>query len=69
MTLRAFVDEVAAALPPTAVGARVSGDLDASVQTVGLVGGSGDFMLEGPGRRCGRLRHVRPAAPPGVRGA
>ncbi|MGH3507377.1 MAG: Nif3-like dinuclear metal center hexameric protein [Nocardioidaceae bacterium] len=46
MTLRTFVDQVAAALPPTAVGARVSGDLDASVQTVGLVGGSGDFMLE-----------------------
>ena len=46
MTLRAFADQVTAALPATAVGARVSGDLDASVQTVGLVGGSGDFMLE-----------------------
>jgi dinuclear metal center YbgI/SA1388 family protein len=46
MTLRVFAERVATALPPTVVGARVSGDLDAEVHTVGLVGGSGDFMLD-----------------------
>jgi dinuclear metal center YbgI/SA1388 family protein len=46
MTLREFAHHVAAALPATAVGARVSGDLDARVGTVGLVGGAGDSMLD-----------------------
>lgn len=52
ITLRRFADVVAAALPPTAVGARVSGDLDALVHTVGVVGGAGDFMLD-EARRAG----------------
>jgi dinuclear metal center YbgI/SA1388 family protein len=46
MTLRDFADRVAAALPATAVGARVSGDLDRQVETVALVGGAGDSMLD-----------------------
>jgi dinuclear metal center YbgI/SA1388 family protein len=46
MTLRDFAAAVVAALPPTAVGARVSGDLDRMVSTVALTGGSGDFLLD-----------------------
>jgi dinuclear metal center YbgI/SA1388 family protein len=46
MSLRAFVDHVVTQLPGTAVGARVSGELDAPVQTVAVVGGAGDFMLD-----------------------
>ncbi len=46
MTLRAFADLVADALPTTAVGARVSGDLDREVTTVALAGGAGDFLLD-----------------------
>ena len=45
-TLRAFAGAVVAALPSTAVGARVSGDLDARVETVAVAGGSGDFLLD-----------------------
>ena len=46
MTLRAFADEVSRVLPATAVGTRVAGDLDALVRTIGVLGGSGDFMLD-----------------------
>jgi dinuclear metal center YbgI/SA1388 family protein len=46
MTLRDFAHRVADALPPTAVGARVSGDLDADVSSVALVGGAGDSWLD-----------------------
>ena len=46
MLLGDFARLVASALPPTAVGARVSGDLEAPIRTVALVGGSGDFMLD-----------------------
>jgi dinuclear metal center YbgI/SA1388 family protein len=45
-TLRRFAGMVARALPPTALGARVSGDLDRSVETVAVAGGSGDFLLD-----------------------
>lgn len=45
LALRQFAESVVAALPPTATGARVAGDLDAVVRTVGVLGGSGDFML------------------------
>ncbi len=45
-TLRRFADSVVAALPPTAVGARVSGDLDSQVRTVAVTGGAGDFLLD-----------------------
>ncbi|MFC4555296.1 Nif3-like dinuclear metal center hexameric protein [Georgenia faecalis] len=44
-TLRAFAERVAAALPATAQGIRVSGDLDADVRTVAVCGGSGDSLL------------------------
>jgi dinuclear metal center YbgI/SA1388 family protein len=44
--LRDFADHVTAALPATAVGARVAGDLDARVETVAVLGGAGDFMLD-----------------------
>jgi dinuclear metal center YbgI/SA1388 family protein len=46
LPLRAFADRVVAALPPTAVGARVSGDLDRDVRRVALLGGAGDFLLD-----------------------
>lgn len=46
LTLRQFAESVVAALPATAAGARVAGDLDAVVRTVGVLGGSGDFMLD-----------------------
>lgn len=45
-SLRAFADQVAAALPPTAIGARVAGELDRQVQRVAVVGGAGDFLLD-----------------------
>jgi dinuclear metal center YbgI/SA1388 family protein len=45
-TLREFADEVAAALPSTAVGPRVSGDLDRDVAVVAVAGGAGDFLLD-----------------------
>jgi dinuclear metal center YbgI/SA1388 family protein len=44
--LREFVDRVVAALPANASGARVAGDLDATVRTVAVCGGSGDFLLD-----------------------
>jgi len=46
MTLKQFADSVAAALPATAVGARVAGDLDKQVRTVAVAGGAGDFLLD-----------------------
>lgn len=46
MTLRDFADAVVSALPATAVGARVSGNLDRQVSTVALTGGAGDFLLD-----------------------
>lgn len=45
MTLRAFADRVADALPDTAQGVRVSGDLDLIVERVAVCGGSGDDLL------------------------
>ncbi|HEX5560151.1 MAG TPA: Nif3-like dinuclear metal center hexameric protein [Nocardioidaceae bacterium] len=45
-TLREFADRVAAALPATAHGVRVSGDPDRPVETVVVAGGSGDFLLD-----------------------
>ncbi|MGH3446186.1 MAG: Nif3-like dinuclear metal center hexameric protein [Nocardioidaceae bacterium] len=46
MSLGDFVGSVVQALPPTAVGARVAGDLERPVERVALVGGAGDFMLD-----------------------
>ncbi|NLF04276.1 MAG: Nif3-like dinuclear metal center hexameric protein [Actinomycetales bacterium] len=46
VTLRAFAQGVAAALPSTAHGVRVAGDLDATVRTVAVVGGAGDSLFE-----------------------
>jgi dinuclear metal center YbgI/SA1388 family protein len=46
MTLREFADEVASAVPATAVGARVSGDLEREVSVVAVAGGAGDFLLD-----------------------
>jgi dinuclear metal center YbgI/SA1388 family protein len=46
MTLQAFADHVAGALPQTAHGVRVAGDPDQLVETVGLCGGAGDFLLD-----------------------
>jgi dinuclear metal center YbgI/SA1388 family protein len=45
-TLRAFAAAIAAALPPTAHGVRVAGDLDAPIHSVAVVGGSGDAFLQ-----------------------
>ncbi len=46
VTLRDFAHQVADALPATAVGARVSGDLDRLVRRVAVVAGAGDFLLD-----------------------
>lgn len=45
-TLRAFAEQVGAALPATAHGVRVSGDPDRPVETVVVASGSGDFLLD-----------------------
>lgn len=45
MTLRAFAERVAAALPATTQGVRVSGDPERVVRRVALCGGAGDFLL------------------------
>jgi dinuclear metal center YbgI/SA1388 family protein len=44
-TLRAFGERVASALPRTAAGVRVAGDLDTLVQTVAVCGGAGDDLF------------------------
>ena len=46
MTLAQFADVVAAALPATAGGVRVSGDPEAEVRTVAVMGGSGDDRFD-----------------------
>jgi dinuclear metal center YbgI/SA1388 family protein len=46
MTLSDFAAHVAAALPATGHGVRVAGDPDQLVETVGLCGGAGDFLLD-----------------------
>ncbi|MCL2595218.1 MAG: Nif3-like dinuclear metal center hexameric protein [Promicromonosporaceae bacterium] len=46
ITLRAFAERVAGALPKVAQGVRVAGDLDAQVTTVAVVGGSGDSLFD-----------------------
>lgn len=46
LTLQQFADHVVRSLPRTAPGARVSGHLDSPVRTIGVLGGSGDFMLD-----------------------
>jgi dinuclear metal center YbgI/SA1388 family protein len=45
-TLEEFAATVAAALPPTAGGVRVGGDLTRAVRRVALCGGAGDFLLD-----------------------
>ncbi|HEX5995077.1 MAG TPA: Nif3-like dinuclear metal center hexameric protein [Jiangellales bacterium] len=44
--LATFAHRVARALPATAGGVRVGGDLDASVQTVAVCGGAGDSLFD-----------------------
>ncbi|WP_298456839.1 Nif3-like dinuclear metal center hexameric protein [uncultured Cellulomonas sp.] len=46
LTLRAFGEQVAAALPATEQGVRLAGDLDAPVERVAVVGGSGDSLFD-----------------------
>ena len=46
-TLAGFAQRVAAALPETAHGVRVGGDLEREVRRVALCGGAGDFLLHG----------------------
>jgi dinuclear metal center YbgI/SA1388 family protein len=45
LSLRAFAERVAAALPATAAGVRMSGDPDRPVRTVAVCGGSGGSLL------------------------
>ena len=52
LTLAEFADHVAAVLPETAHGVRVAGAPDEVVETVGLCGGAGDFLLD-RARRAG----------------
>lgn len=47
-TLRTFAERVAGILPPTVTGVRVAGDPDRPVQTVALLGGAGDSLLDHP---------------------
>jgi dinuclear metal center YbgI/SA1388 family protein len=49
-TLGEFAATVAAALPATAGGVRVGGDLTRAVRRVALCGGAGDFLLDTVGR-------------------
>jgi len=46
MTLLAFAQRVARVLPATAQGVRVAGDLDARIDRVAVVGGSGDSLFD-----------------------
>ncbi|QTE31525.1 Nif3-like dinuclear metal center hexameric protein [Pengzhenrongella sicca] len=46
MTLREFGELVSAALPRTAQGVRLAGDLDATIERVAVVGGSGDSLFD-----------------------
>jgi dinuclear metal center YbgI/SA1388 family protein len=46
LSLRAFGEQVATALPPTPQGVRLAGDLDALVERVAVVGGSGDSLFD-----------------------
>jgi dinuclear metal center YbgI/SA1388 family protein len=46
MPLRAFAERLAAALPPTPVGIRVSGPEEAVVRRVAVVGGAGDDQFD-----------------------
>jgi dinuclear metal center YbgI/SA1388 family protein len=46
LRLADFAERVAAALPPTAGGIRVSGDPDGTVRTVAVMGGSGDDRFD-----------------------
>lgn len=52
MTLRALAERVAAALPDSAPGLLVGGDLDAEVSLIAVSGGSGDSLL-GAARQAG----------------
>ena len=45
-SLRDLGQRVAAALPPTAAGVRVGGDLDRTVATVAVCGGAGDSLFD-----------------------
>ena len=45
-TLRDFGERVAAALPATAAGIRIAGDLDGMVERVAVCGGAGDSLLD-----------------------
>ncbi len=45
MSLREFATQVAGALPPTAGGIRIAGDLDSAVRTVAVCGGSGGSLI------------------------
>ncbi|MGQ7296934.1 Nif3-like dinuclear metal center hexameric protein [Quadrisphaera sp. KR29] len=47
LTLRAFAEQVAHALPGTAGGVRVAGDPEARVERVAVCGGAGDSLLAG----------------------
>jgi len=51
-TLRGFAEHVARVLPATPQGVRVAGDLDAQVETVAVLGGSGDSEI-GSARAAG----------------
>ncbi|WP_134773575.1 Nif3-like dinuclear metal center hexameric protein [Ornithinimicrobium flavum] len=46
VSLADFASRLAAALPPSAVGVRVSGPADAEVRTVALLGGAGDSAFD-----------------------
>ncbi|MGZ4610277.1 MAG: Nif3-like dinuclear metal center hexameric protein [Actinomycetes bacterium] len=45
-SLRAFAERVSRALPATAAGVRVAGDLESQVRTVAVCGGAGDDLFD-----------------------
>lgn len=51
-SLEAFAERVAAVVPRTVQGVRVAGELSAQVETVAVVGGSGDSLFDAV-RTCG----------------
>ncbi len=57
VSLRAFAERVAAALPATAGCIRVSGDPSGPIRTVAVSGGAGDGLL-GDASRCGADAYV-----------
>ena len=70
LRLAVFAAAVAAELPVGPGGLRVAGDPERLVRRVAVAGGAGDDLFDDVSReRRRRVRHLRPAPPPCVRGS